>query len=375
MRKIFVAYSKADSSNVDRLMVHLKGLEHEGIETWRDQDTTPGEEWDAKIRAELAAADVIIFCVSADLLATNYVQRIEIPKALARRDRGEATVIPVIIGKCAWEDSALGKLQGIPDKGSTVQDYVRDGHPADDVWAKVTSAVRDAVRSHHKTPDHNPSISPEIERTRRERLDVSPLERVKIYLSDPDAWIQSNTGINFHAYYEIFPEFTLKVTDAEDDIACNEEWTRGETRTDNNHAAYYEIHYHQTCLVRIRYVSFDDNKKSMVAPNWEPCRAGRFYFYEADSIDYAVQLYHSIRHDEDHSTTLLIGGEGKTSYQARSRWGRYMKIPILRTGELNEFLGPHSDRAFIDKSQNEAEEYESFLRNQLEFEKWRNGTG
>ena len=78
-------------------------------------------------------------------------------------------------------------------------------------------------------------------------------------------------------------------------------------------------------------------RKSMVAPNWEPCRAGRFYFYEADSIDYAVQLYHSIRHDEDHSKTLLIGGEGKTSYQARSRWGRYMKIPVLRTGELNEF--------------------------------------
>ena len=111
MRKIFVAYSKADSSNVDRLMVHLKGLEHEGIETWCDRDTTPGEEWDARIRAELAAADVIIFCVSADLLATNYVQRIEIPKALARRDRGEATVIPVIIGKCAWEDSALGNFK------------------------------------------------------------------------------------------------------------------------------------------------------------------------------------------------------------------------------------------------------------------------
>ena len=375
MRKVFVAYSKADSSNVDRLMIHLKGLEYEGlIETWYDRHITPGEEWDARIRAELAAADVIIFCVSADLFNTDYVQKIEIPKAIARRDRGEATVIPVIIGKCDWEHTALGKLQGIPGKGSTVQDYVRDGRP-DNVWTEVTSAVRHAVHSHHKIPDHNRSISPEIERMRRDQLDISPLERVKIYLSDPDAWIQSNTGINFYAYFEIFPEFTLKVTDAEDDIACNEEWTRGETRTDNNHAAYYEIHYHQTCLARIRYVSFDDNKKSMVAPNWKPCRAGRFYFYKADSIDYALQIYHSVRHHEDHSKTLYIAGEGKISNQARSCWGRYMKIPILRTGELNEFLGPHSDRAFIDKSQNEAEEYESFLRNHLEFEKWRNGTG
>ena len=375
MGKCFVAYSKADSSDLERLMTHLKGLEYDGpIETWCDRHIVPGEEWDAKIQDELAAADVIIFCVSADLLATDYVRRIEIPKAITRHDRGEATVIPVILRKCAWEGSALGKLQGIPTKGRTVQDCVRDGD-ADDVWTMVVSTVRNAIHSHQKILDHDRSISPEIKRTRREQLDVPPLERAKNYLGDPDAWIQNNTGINFHAYHEIFPEFTLKVTDAEDNIACKEEWTRGETRTDNNHAAYYEIRYHRTRLARIRYVSFDDNKKSMVAPNWEPCRAGRFYFYEADSIDYAVQLYHSIRHDEDHSKTLLIGGEGKTSYQARSRWGRYMKIPVLRTGELNEFLDLHNNRDFIEQSQDEAEQYELFLRNQLEFEKWRNGSG
>ena len=163
MRKGFVAYSKADSSNVDRLMVHLKGLEYEGlIETWYDRHTAPGEEWDAKIRAELAAADIIIFCVSADLLATDYVQRIEIPKAIARHDRGEATVIPIIIGKCAWEGNALGKLQGIPAKGRTVQDCVRDGD-ADDVWTAVASTVRDAVYSRQETLDHSRSISPERE--------------------------------------------------------------------------------------------------------------------------------------------------------------------------------------------------------------------
>ena len=378
MRKCFVAYSKADVSAVERLMTHLKGLEHEGlIETWYDRHIVPGEEWDAKIRAELAAADVIIFCVSADLLATDYVQQTEIPKAITRHYNGEATVIPVILRRCDWEGSALGKFQGIPAKGRTVRDCVRDSGDADDVWTTVAFTVRDAVRSRQEILDRNRSISPEIERLRRERfgLDDSPLERAKGYLSNPDAWIQNNTGINFHAYHEIFPEFTLKVTDAEDNIACNEEWTRGETRTDNNHAAYYEIHYHQTCLDRIRYVSFDDNKKSMVAPNWEPCRAGRFYFYEADSINYAVQIYHSVRRHEDHSKTLYIAGEGKTSNQARSRWGRYMKIPVLHTGELNEFLDLHSDLEFIEQSRDETEQYELFLRNQLEFEKWRNRSG
>lgn len=165
------------------------------------------------------------------------------------------------------------------------------------------------------------------------------------------------------------------VTDAEDYIACNEEWTRGEIRIDNNYAAYYEIHYHQTCLARIRYVGFDDNKKSMIAPEWRSCGAGRFYFYEADSISYAVQKYHSIPDRKDHSRMLSIAGHGEISNQARSWWGRYMKIPVLRTGELNEFLGLHSGLEFIEQSQDETEQYELFLRNQLEFEKWRNRSG
>ena len=165
MRKGFVAYSKADSQYVDRLMVHLKGLEYQGlIETWYDRQIVPGEEWDARIRSELAAADVIIFCVSADLLATDYVQGIEIPKAISRHDRGEATVIPVILRKCAWEVSALGRFQGIPAKGQTVQDYSRNGD-SDDVWTEVTTAVHDAVRSRQEALDHDRPIPVEPQRS------------------------------------------------------------------------------------------------------------------------------------------------------------------------------------------------------------------
>ena len=181
MLKGFVAYSKADYSAVERLMVHLKGLEYENlIEIWHDRQISPGEEWDARIRAELGAADVIIFCVSADLLATDYVQRIEIPKAIARHDRHEATVIPVILGKCAWEGNVLGKLQAIPDRGRTVQDY----DTADEVWAMVASSVRKAVRSGHKTPDPNRPIP--HERDIFPERDMSPE-----WGAPPETWVQT----------------------------------------------------------------------------------------------------------------------------------------------------------------------------------------
>ena len=143
MMKGFVAYSKADSDAADRLMVHLKSLIYEGIiETWYDRQILPGDDWDERIHAELSAADIIIFCVSADLLATEYVQRVEIPTAISRRNIDDVTVIPVILQPCAWEGSALAKIQHIP-AGRTVQDYARQ----DEVWTEVTRAVRDNVLS------------------------------------------------------------------------------------------------------------------------------------------------------------------------------------------------------------------------------------
>ena len=163
MMKGFVAYSKADSAAVSSLMVHLKGLEHEGIiETWHDGQLVPGDEWDSRIHAELSEADIIVFCVSADLLATDYVQRVEIPTAIGRHDRGEATVIPVIFRRCAWQGQALGRLQGIPAKGITVQDYIRDDN-TDDIWTDVAAAVRSAAQARREMVAHNRPARPSRE--------------------------------------------------------------------------------------------------------------------------------------------------------------------------------------------------------------------
>ena len=224
------------------------------------------------------------------------------------------------------------------------------------------------------TPVTDAAHPHEIERMWRERfgLDMLPLDRVKLYLSDVDAWTPNNkNGENLQVHHKTFPEFTLKVVDAEEYMARHEEWTRGEHRTDNNHAGYYEIYYHQTCLGRVRYVSFDDHKKSMVAPNLEPRGAGRFYFYEIDGINYAIQRYHAAMEGADHSKKLSIRGRGKLGKEARSRWDHYLEIPVLRMGELDGFLGEKAGRQAVEASRNEAEQYELFLRNQLDFEYWR----
>ena len=233
------------------------------------------------------------------------------------------------------------------------------------------------------TPVNGAAQSYEIERMWREHfgLDMPPLERIKRYLNEPDAWslLIRDDGCDGDSYHSTFPEFTIRVSEAEDFIARHEEWTRGEIRRDNNHAGYYELYYHQTRLTRVRYVSFDDHKKSMVAPDWEPCGmgrsgSGRFYFYRGDSINYAVQKFCSVSRRRDDSLTLSVGGEGRASDEARSRWGHYLQIAVLRQGEFAGFLGsrPHSKRELLAPSRDESEQYQLFLQNLLDFDDWRN---
>ncbi len=242
------------------------------------------------------------------------------------------------------------------------------------------------LRAHHiytrvcdtNTPVTNAAQPHEIERMWRERfgLNLTPLDRVKLYLNQVHAWVPSNKiGENPYEHHRTFPEFTLRVTEAEQIMACNEEWTRGEICTDNNHAEYYEIHFHQTCLARVLYVRFDDRKKSMVAPKWEARGVGRFYFYEADSISYALQKWYAASGRGDHSMTLSIRGNSDVSKQARSRWGHHLKIPVTSKEELDEFLGHRNDREHVDTSQDKDEQYELFLRNLLEFDDWRRQRG
>ena len=109
----------------------------------------------------------------------------------------------------------------------------------------------------------------------------------------------------------------------------------------------------------------------MVAPKWEAIGAGRFYFYEADSVRYAVQKFDSSYAREDHSTTLSIRGSGDSRRQARLRWGHQLKIPVLYTGELDSFLSSRRDGEFVEPSSDEVEQYEMFLLHLLEFDDWR----
>lgn len=85
----------------------------------------------------METADIILFLVSADLLATDYIWEVEMTTALARADKGEVIVVQVIIRDCAWTDAPFGKFNALPAKGTPIA----TAPSADAAWKEVVERI------------------------------------------------------------------------------------------------------------------------------------------------------------------------------------------------------------------------------------------
>ena len=140
--KVFVSYSHADKDLKDRLIKHLRPLEHENlIEVWVDHQISAGDDWDKEIAKNLGKADIVIALVSIDFINSKYCYDIELEKALEREAAGDSKVIPVILRSCLWTRSPLGRLKALPTDGKAVTTW----QDVDEALTVVATGVRDSA--------------------------------------------------------------------------------------------------------------------------------------------------------------------------------------------------------------------------------------
>jgi len=138
MIRVFLSYSHVDEKYRDALEKHLTSLKRQGlIDSWHDRRIAPGEEWAGSIDENLRSADIILLLVSADFIASEYCHEIEMREALARHERKEAVVIPVILRPCHWEGLLFGKLQAATKDGKPVEKY----QSYDDAFLEITRNI------------------------------------------------------------------------------------------------------------------------------------------------------------------------------------------------------------------------------------------
>ena len=141
---VFISYSKSNVTQRKRLESELKMLRNEGLvaKVWHDRMIDPGDKWDEKIQTELKEADVVIILASVAALSTDYITDHEIPKAMELQDAAETRVVPLILEKCRWDKTALGRLNALPEKAKPLNKW----KPQSDGWKTIADGLAEVFK-------------------------------------------------------------------------------------------------------------------------------------------------------------------------------------------------------------------------------------
>ena len=140
---VFISYSHADEKLRKELGDHLGALEHQGIiASWRDRMISAGTEWKGSIDEHLESAHVILLLISSKFTASKYCYDVEMKRALARHEKREALVIPIILRPVTLKGTPFEKLQALPKDAKPVTKW----SDRDSAFVNITEGVRNAIQ-------------------------------------------------------------------------------------------------------------------------------------------------------------------------------------------------------------------------------------
>lgn len=114
--KLFISYSSKNTDFMRRFVTHLEPLKRNGtIELWYDRMIEPGTKWDDSIKEEMRKADMIVFLLSPDFIATNYIFEFEIPQAIKQMEIDNSRLFFIELQPCSWDKTVLARFQQTTD--------------------------------------------------------------------------------------------------------------------------------------------------------------------------------------------------------------------------------------------------------------------
>ena len=98
--------------------------------------------WKGQLDKNLEESQIILLLISPSFLASDYCSDIETIRALERHDKGEATVIPVLLRPVGcWEDAPFARLQGLPIDLRPVTTWTNK----DEAFKNIAQGIRRAI--------------------------------------------------------------------------------------------------------------------------------------------------------------------------------------------------------------------------------------
>jgi hypothetical protein len=154
--EVFYSYAREDERLRDELEKHLSVLKRAGvIVSWHDRQIDPGGEWRKQIDQHIRTAQIILLLVSADFLASDYINEVEVKIALKRHASGEAIVIPIILRPVNWLRSPFSHLQAPPRDAKAATSWAS----LDDAFLNISQGIEEIANRFAAGPHAESSSS------------------------------------------------------------------------------------------------------------------------------------------------------------------------------------------------------------------------
>lgn len=150
--KIFISYAHTDTEMLKRIQTYLYQLNLEGLKLhlWDDTQIKAGEDWQKKIEYALAESKAAILLVSADFLASDFINTEELPALFQAAENGGTTILPLILNPCRFsENKRLSVFQAVNNPAQPLSGLNK--HQQDQVFLKLTNRISELLDT--KIPD------------------------------------------------------------------------------------------------------------------------------------------------------------------------------------------------------------------------------
>lgn len=145
IKTVFVSYSHVDATYLDRLKIHLKPFEKNGlIDLWEDTKIKAGEKWKEKIENALERSAIAILLVSADFLASDFIIDNELPPLLKAAEENGKVILPVIVKPCRFTKMhQLSQFQSINDPKMPLSKLDENGK--EELYVEIANYIDDSL--------------------------------------------------------------------------------------------------------------------------------------------------------------------------------------------------------------------------------------
>ncbi len=187
---MFISYAHEDEQLLKALKTHLEGLRRQGlIDTWFDRKIGAGKEWAWEIDNHFLSADIILLLISPDFMASDYINDVELKRAMVWHNQGLGRVIPIILRPTDWEYASFGKLLALPTDGKPVTTWSNQ----DEALLMVAKGIREVVEEFSPTVDPFKRMSQKLYRKQADNkiTDYNSEVAMKHIEKMPQPWKQS----------------------------------------------------------------------------------------------------------------------------------------------------------------------------------------